>query len=70
MAAVKVIKVIGTSEESWEAAAREAVEQASQTVDDVHGVEVEGWTASVEDGRLVEYKATVEIAFPVHGQGG
>ena len=70
MAAVKVIKVIGTSEESWEAAAREAVEQASQTVEGVHGVEVEGWTASVEDGQLVEYKATVEIAFPVHEQEG
>ena len=66
MTAIKVIKVIGTSEESWEDAAKEAVREASQTVEDVHGVEVEGWTATVEDGGIVGYKATVEIAFPVH----
>ena len=70
MAAVKVIKVIGTSEESWEAAAREAYEQASHTIDDIQGVEVDGWTADVEDGRIVQYKATVELAFPVHEQQG
>lgn len=68
MTAVKVIKVIGTSEESWQAAAEEAFEQASQTVEDIHGIEIEGWTANVEDGRITEYKATVEIAFPVHDQ--
>jgi hypothetical protein len=66
MTAVKIIKVLGTSEESWEDAAREAVAQASETVDDIHGVEVEDWTADVENGEIVGYKATVEIAFPVH----
>ena len=66
MTAVKIIKVLGTSSESWEDAAREAVERASDTVEDIHGVEVEDWTASVEDGQVTEYKATVEVAFPVH----
>lgn len=66
MAAVKIIKVLGTSEESWEDAAREAVTEASQTVDDIHGVEVEHWTADVTDGGITQYEATVEIAFPVH----
>jgi flavin-binding protein dodecin len=65
MTAVKVIKVLGTSTESWEDAAREAVSQASETVEDIQGVEVEDWTASVEDGTVTEYKATVEVAFPV-----
>lgn len=66
MTAVKIIKVLGTSEESWEAAAEEAVRRASESVDDVRGVEVEDWTASVENGTVVEYKTTVEVAFPVH----
>lgn len=66
MTAVKVIKVLGTSEESWNDAAEEAVAQASETVEDIHGVEIEDQTASVEDGRITEYKTTVEIAFPVH----
>ncbi len=68
MTAVKIIKVLGTSDESWEDAAREAVEQASQTIDDIHGIEVEDWTADVEDGEITGYKTTVEVAFPVHHQ--
>lgn len=68
MTAVKVITVIGTSNESWEAAAREAVRQATETIEDIRGVEVQDWTASVEDGSLTEYKATVNIAFPVHSE--
>jgi dodecin len=65
MAAVKIIKVLGTSEESWEEAAREAVREASETVREVHGVGVEKWTAKVEDGEIIEYRATTEIAFPI-----
>ncbi|WP_254532718.1 dodecin family protein [Natrinema gelatinilyticum] len=65
MSAVKVIKVLGTSEESWEEAAREAVREANETVHEIHGVDVEKWTAKVEDGEIVEYRATTEIAFPV-----
>jgi hypothetical protein len=66
MTAVKVIKVIGTSEESWMDAAEEAVAQASETVDDIHGVEIEEWTAKVQGNGITEYRTTVEIAFPVH----
>ncbi|WP_256300578.1 dodecin family protein [Haloarchaeobius salinus] len=65
MTAVKIIKVLGTSTESWEDAAHEAVAQASETIEEINGVEVEGWTANVEDGSIVEYKTTVEVAFPV-----
>lgn len=66
MTAIKIIKVLGTSEESWEDAARNAVADASDTVDDISGVEIEDWTANVENGEITNYKATVEIAFPVH----
>ncbi|MBX0293662.1 dodecin family protein [Haloarcula nitratireducens] len=68
MTAVKIVKVLGTSSESWEDAAREAVAQASETIDDIHGIEVEDWTANVENGQITEYKTTVEVAFPVHEQ--
>lgn len=64
--AVKVIKVLGTSEESWEEAAEEAVIEASETIDDIHGVEIEEWTADIDGGEVTQYKATVEVAFPVH----
>lgn len=66
MTAVKIIKVLGTSEESWQDAAEEAFRKASDSIDDISGVEVEDWTAKVDDGEIVEYHATCEIAFPVH----
>jgi dodecin len=65
MTAVKVIRVMGTSEESWEDAAHEAFREASQSVDDISGIRVENWTANVEDDEIIQYKATTEITFPV-----
>ncbi len=66
MTAVKVVKVLGTSAESWTDAADEAVTEASKTIDDIHGVEIEDQTAEVEGGEVTEYRTTVEVAFPVH----
>lgn len=66
MTVVKVITVLGTSEESWEDAAEEAVQEASTTIEDIRGVEIEDYTGSVEDGRVTQYKATVNVSFPVH----
>lgn len=68
MTAVKVVKVLGTSAESWDDAADEAVREASKTIDDIHGVEIEDQTAEVENGEVTEYRATVEVAFPVHDE--
>lgn len=68
MTAVKIIKVLGTSEESWEQAAHEAVNEASKSVDDITGIEIEGHTAEIEDGSITKYKATVEVAFPVRSE--
>jgi dodecin len=65
MTAVKVIRVMGTSAESWGDAAHEAFQEASQSVDDISGINVGRWTADVEDGEITEYKVTIEIAFPV-----
>lgn len=65
MTAVKIVKVLGTSTESWEDAAHEAVAQASETIENIRGIEIEDWTATVEDGAIREYKTTVEVAFPV-----
>lgn len=68
MTAVKVIKVMGVSEESWQDAAEEAFQQANESVEDISGIKVEEWTASVENDEIQEYRATAEIAFPVHNE--
>ena len=65
MSVVKVVELIGSSPESWEAAVRNAVEAASRTVRKIKGVDVKRWTAKVENNRIVEYRAVVKIAFVV-----
>ena len=62
---IKVIEVIGASDKSWEDAARNAVEEASKSVRGVTGVDVQNLTATVKDGKIVKYKASVKIAFTV-----
>ncbi|MEP6802831.1 MAG: dodecin family protein [Acidobacteriota bacterium] len=66
----KVIEVVASSRESWEAAVRTAVREASRSVRGITGVDVQNWTARVEGGELVDYKVNVKIAFGIEGEGG
>ncbi len=63
---IKIIEVIGVSPKSWEDAVGQAVAKAAETVDDITGVEVKSFTARVENGKVVGYKANCKIAFAVH----
>jgi flavin-binding protein dodecin len=59
----RVTQVIGTSSESWEAAARNAVETAAHTVRDLRVAEVEKLDLTIEDGHVTSYRAKVNISF-------
>lgn len=63
---VKVVEVIGESEESWDAAAQQALSDASETIDGVSGIDVVNQTAKVENDEIVQYRTTVHLSFPVH----
>jgi hypothetical protein len=65
MAVVKMIEVMGTSEDSWEDAAKNALKGAKKTIHGISGIEVVSQTATVKDGELKEFRATVKIAFKV-----
>lgn len=65
MAVVKVIELIGSSPNSWEEAARNAVAKAAETIRNIVGAEVVSQTAVVKDGRVTEYRANMKIAFVV-----
>lgn len=62
---VKVVEVIGESTESWSDAARNAVTDASETLDNISGIEVIDQTAEVENDEIVQFRTTVHIAFPI-----
>ena len=68
MTVVKVLELVGESQQSWQDAANQAVMEAAKTVDNITGVEVSNWTAHVRDGRISNYKANVRLAFVVDGE--
>ena len=59
----RVTQIIGTSTESWEAAARNAVETAARTVRDLRVAEVDKLDMTIENGKVVSYRARVNISF-------
>jgi flavin-binding protein dodecin len=59
----RVTEVIGTSAESWEAAARTAVETAAKTVRDLRVAEATRFDVTVEDGKVASYRVRLDISF-------
>ena len=59
----RVTEVIGTSGESWEAAARNAVETAAKTVRDLRIAEVLRQDIAIEDGSISSYRVRLAISF-------
>ena len=59
----RVTEVIGTSEESWEAAARNAVETAAQTVRDLRVAEATRFDVTIENGKVSSYRVRLDISF-------
>jgi dodecin len=59
----RVTEVIGVSSESWEAAARAAVETAAKTVRDLRIAEVVRQDLTIQDGGIVNFRVRLGISF-------
>jgi len=59
----RVTEVIGTSPDSWEKAAKNAVETAAKTLRDLRVGEVVKLDVTIEDGRVTSYRSRVNISF-------
>ncbi|GBE25208.1 hypothetical protein BMS3Bbin02_01493 [bacterium BMS3Bbin02] len=64
--AIKVIEIIGVSEESFDDAVNKAVAKAAESISGITGVEVLKLNARVRDGKIVQYRASAKLAFAVH----
>lgn len=62
----KVIELVGTSPESWEAAARAGIEAAAKTLKDLRVAEVVSSDVRLEDNQVVEYRVKLKISFKYH----
>jgi dodecin len=59
----RVTEVIGVSPDSWEAAARNAVETAARTVRDLRVAEATRFDIVIEDGKVASYRVRLGISF-------
>lgn len=59
----KVIELVGTSTESWEKAAASAVEMAAKTLSDLRVAEIVALDMTIEDGKVLTYRAKVKLSF-------
>ena len=65
----KVIELIGTSTESWEKAAKAAVERAAETVRDLRIAEVVEQDVQLKDGKVESYRTKLKVSFKYEDAG-
>lgn len=59
----KVVELVGTSEKSWEDAAKNAVETAGKSLKALIIAEIRELDLKVENGKVVAYRAKVNLSF-------
>jgi len=59
----KVIEIVGTSSDSWEKAAKAAVERAAETLRDLRVAEVVEQDLQLKDGKVEAYRTKLKISF-------
>jgi len=63
----KVIELVGTSTESWEKAAKAAVERAAESLRDLRVAEVTEQDIQLKDGKVELYRVKVKLSFKYEG---
>jgi flavin-binding protein dodecin len=64
----KLIELVGTSPDSWEKAAANAVETAAKSLKDLRIAEIVDLDLQIEDGKVRAYRAKVKISFKYHSE--
>jgi flavin-binding protein dodecin len=60
---VKVIEVIAQSEKSFDDAVKDAVKEASKTVEGIKSVWIDNFSCVVEDNKITEYRVNAKVSF-------
>ena len=63
----KVIELVGTSTESWEKAAKAAVERAAHSLRDLRVAEVVSQDMVITDGKVDAFRTKVKVSFKFEG---
>ena len=63
----KVIELVGSSSESWEKAAANAINRASQSLRDLRIAEVSAMDLQIKDGKIDAYRTKLKVSFKFEG---
>ena len=63
----KIITLVGTSPDSWEKAAANAVSMAAKSLRDLRIAEIDELDMQIENGKVTSYRAKVKISFKYQG---
>ncbi len=63
----KIVELVGTSDVSWEEAAKNAVETAGKSLRELRIAEVTKLDMRIEKGKVVAYRARVNLSFKYEG---
>ena len=59
----KIIELVGTSDTSWEEAAKTAIETAGESVKDLRIAEITKLDVTIENGKVKAYRARLDVSF-------
>jgi flavin-binding protein dodecin len=65
----RVTELVGTSTQSWEAAAKAAIETASKTLRELRVAEVVRQDLTIDSGRVVTYRVRLNVSFKYEPEG-
>jgi len=63
----RVTELVGTSTQSWEAAAKSAIETASKSLRDLRVAEVVRQDVTIENGKVASYRVRLNVSFKYEG---
>ncbi len=63
MAVARVTRLTASSPTSWQDAVQEAIGRANKTLRGLTGLEVVSQKAKIVDGKIAEYRVTIDVTF-------
>ncbi len=67
MAVARVTRLTASSPTSWQDAVQEAIDRANKTLRGLTGLEVVSEKAKIVDGKITEYRVTIDVTFVLEG---
>jgi len=62
----KIVDLVGSSDTSWEEAAKTAIEKADEGLRDLRIAEIEKLDVTIQDGKIKSYRARLSVSFKYH----